>query len=297
MSTTPFEIGFLWGFRYKNCNLLARDSRASANMDRISLNRVTKLYRQRPALFGWIGRERSTDTLAVDQVTLTARPGEVLALLGPNGSGKSTTLKLIATMLLPDEGNVLVCGADTRTEPQRVRKAVGFAVASERSFFPRLTARENLDFFAALEELPRPHRGEQIQLVLDETGLSSAADTVVMKYSSGMYQKLGIARALLKNPSVLLLDEPTRSLDPGAAQRLWELIRTAAKNNDVTVLMASHSFDEAIAVGDSVAVLQQGRLIAHRQLTSNVVAGDLRRWYFSAVGEITTPASLARVVG
>ena len=131
-------------------------------------------------------------------------------------------------MLLPDAGHVLVGGADTRHSPQRVCSEVGFAIANERSFFPRLSARENLDFFAVLDDVPRKARPSRITALLDQTGLSDAADTLVMKFSSGMYQKLGIARAMLKQPSVLLLDEPTRSLDPASASRFWGLVRQLA---------------------------------------------------------------------
>src|SRR5712692_585303 len=222
-------------------------------MDSIVLESVTKVFRHRPALFNWMGRERSGETHALDEVSLSVSTGKVLVLLGPNGSGKTTTLKPVSTMLLPDAGRVLVEGADTRTEPDRVRKHVGFVVAAERSFFPRLSARENLDFFAALDNVPRKSRPERIQTMLERTGLLEAGDTLVMKFSSGMYQRLGIARALIKQPSVLLLDEPTRSLDPASATHFWSLVR-GLPDQGSTVLLATHSFHEAVAVGDFVAV-------------------------------------------
>src|SRR5439155_379400 len=112
------------------------------------------------------------------------------------------SLKLISTMLLPDSGRVLIEGADTCLRAGTVRKHVGFAVANERSFFPRLSARENLDFFASLENVPAKIRPVRIQAMLERTGLQDAANTLVMKFSSGMYQRLGIARALIKQPSV-----------------------------------------------------------------------------------------------
>src|SRR5512135_703402 len=122
------------------------------SMDTVILESVSKFFRHRPALWNWFGAERRGVTRAVSQVSLRAAEGDVLVILGPNGSGKTTLLKLVSTMLLPDEGRVLVCNTDTADHPRRARRHVGFAVASERSFFPRLTARENLDFFAALEE-------------------------------------------------------------------------------------------------------------------------------------------------
>ena len=127
-------------------------------MDSIAVESVSKVFRHRPALFNWMGRERSGETRALDDISLSVASGKVLVLLGPNGSGKTTTLKLVSTMLLPDAGRALVEGADTRIQADQVRKHVGFAVATERSFFPRLSARENLDFFAALDDVPRPSR-------------------------------------------------------------------------------------------------------------------------------------------
>jgi ABC-type Na+ transport system ATPase subunit NatA len=128
-------------------------------MQAVTLQSVTKICRHRLALFNRMGEERSGETRALDAVSRSVRSGEVLVRLGTNGSGKTTFLKLISTLLLPDQERVLVEGADTLREPAQVRKKVGFAVASERSFFPRLTARENLDFFAILEDVPRKIRG------------------------------------------------------------------------------------------------------------------------------------------
>jgi ABC-2 type transport system ATP-binding protein len=251
-------------------------------MDSIVLESVSKIFRHRPALFNWMGKERGGETRALNDISLRVASGRVLVLLGPNGSGKTTTLKLVSTMLLPDVGRVLVEGSDTRTQPTQVRKQVGFAIANERSFFPRLSARENLDFFAALDDVPRSSRATWIQTILERTGLMDSADTLVMKFSSGMYQRLGIARALIKQPSILLLDEPTRSLDPAAASHFWNLVRELPEQG-CTVMLATHSFAEAAAVGDRVAVLYKGALVASRALSGNVE--ELRAFYFRATGE------------
>ncbi len=259
----------------------------------VVLQSVSKVFRHRPALFNWIGRERMGETRALDDVSLSAAAGRVLVLLGPNGSGKTTLLKLISTMLLPDAGRVLVGGADTIADAGAVRRQVGFAVATERSFFARLTGRENLDFFAALEGVPRAVRPERVQSALSATELGDAADTLVMKFSSGMYQKLGIARALLKHPSVLLLDEPSRSLDPGATSRLWELV-TRAAGEGAAVIVTTHHFEEAAAVGHEVIVLHRGRVAAERRLTGSTSVSDLRAWYFQHVPEAGPAAAVVR---
>jgi ABC-2 type transport system ATP-binding protein len=253
-------------------------------MHSVVLESVTKRFRRRPAWFNWISHERTGETFALKEVSLKVERGKVLVLLGPNGSGKTTTLKLISTMLLADSGRVLVAGKDTSGQPAQARKHVGFAVANERSFFPRLSARENLDFFAALDDVPRNTRPARIEAMLAQTALLDAADTLVMKFSTGMYQRLGIARALIKQPSVILLDEPTRSLDPAATSHLWDLVRGLAAQN-AAVIITTHSFHEAVAVGDFVAVLHCGRLAAYRKIRSGDVE-DLRSLYFRTTREL-----------
>jgi ABC-2 type transport system ATP-binding protein len=246
----------------------------------IVLESVDKVFR-RGGFF--LSAHRRLETYAVKRLSLSILEGEVLSLLGPNGSGKTTTLKLIATVLLPDAGRVLVNGRDSRKETQSVRRKVGFALAAERSFFPRLTVRENLWFFAALENVVGQQARQRIELLLDQVALSASADKQVMKLSSGLYQRLAIARALLKQPRVLLLDEPTRSLDPGAAVRLWSLVRQLSASG-ITVVLATHNFNEAISVSDRVAVLAKGRLLGVRSI-SGLVPQELAAYYLTLTGE------------
>ncbi len=259
-------------------------------MHQVIFQSVTKKFRHRPALFNWIGRERTGETLALRGISFTAVRGDVVALLGPNGSGKTTTLKLISTMLLADSGSVHVAGFDAQREASHVRRQVGIAVATERSFFPRLSACENLDFFAALDEVPRPDRARRIAQVLEQTGLAEHSHTLVMKFSSGMYQRLGLARALVKRPAVLLLDEPTRSLDVAATTQLWETIRALARYN-TTIFLATHNFAEAAAVATRLLLLHQGELLADHSLENRSPEGraasaeDIRSLYFRLTGE------------
>ena len=254
-------------------------------MDQVVFESVRKVFRHRPALFNWLGRERGGETIALKDVSFSAARAEVLVLLGPNGSGKTTSLKLISTMLLPDAGSVRVGGFDARHDSGQVRRQVGIAVAAERSFFARLSARENLEFFATLDEVPRAERPQRIQQVLRDTGLEEQTDTLVMKFSSGMYQRLGIARALVKRPSVLLLDEPTRSLDAATTAHFWGTIRALAQQQ-TTVLLATHNFAEAAAVADRLLLLHRGELLADRALGDGESADALRSFYFSLTGEI-----------
>ena len=254
-------------------------------IDRVVLESVRKIFRHRPALSNWLGRERSGETVALKDISFSAATAEVLALLGPNGSGKTTALKLISTMLLPDTGSVRVGGFDTRRDAGEVRRQVGIAVATERSFFPRLSARENLDFFAALDEVSRSERAQRIEEVFRDTGLEEQSDTLVMKFSSGMYQRLGIARALVKRPSVLLLDEPTRSLDAANSAHFWTTIRALAQQQ-TTILLATHNFAEAATVADRLLLLHRGELLADRSMGKGESAEGLRSFYFRMTGEV-----------
>jgi ABC-2 type transport system ATP-binding protein len=252
-------------------------------IDAVVFQSVSKVFRQRRAFFGCLAEERTEPIIALRDVSLRVRAGNVLALLGPNGSGKTTLLRLISTMLLPDEGQILVQGADTQSDQHRVRSCVGFAVSSERSFFPRLSARENLDFFAALDNVRRKLRPDRIEMMLDRTALLDAANILVMKFSAGMYQKLAIARALIKQPAVILLDEPTRSLDPAATRDIWNLI-CELSTYGTTVVIASHNFEEVAAVADSVALLQRGALKCHEDIAGFNVE-NIRQLYFQTTGK------------
>lgn len=232
-------------------------------------------------------------TRALHEVSFSLAEGKVLVLLGPNGSGKTTTLKLVSTSLLPDSGRVLVRGKDTHRDSNFVRQNVGFAIANERSFYPRLSALENLDFFAALNDIPRKMRKQRIEQLLDRVGLVDEADTLAMNFSSGMYQRLGIARALLKSPSIVLLDEPTRSLDPASAGHFCKLVRELG-DDGAAILIASHNFQETAAVADSVLVLKQGKMMGHWQISAKnalrrtapvVTTTEIRKFYFQAIGE------------
>src|SRR5258706_8919794 len=265
-------------------------------MDRVVFESVRKVFRHRPALFNWLGRERSGETVALKDLSFAAAAGEVLVLLGPNGSGKTTALKLVSTTLLPDAGSVHVSTFDTQRDGGRVRQEVGIAIAAERSFFPRLSARENLEFFAALDDVPRVECAQRIEEVLRDLGLLDQSDTLVMKFSSGMYQRLGIARALVKRPGVLLLDEPTRSLDAATSAHFWTTIRTLA-DRPTTILLATHNFAEAAAVGDRILLLHRGELLADRPLRKDESMEALRSFYFRMTGEVDEAAGVVQRAG
>jgi ABC-2 type transport system ATP-binding protein len=246
----------------------------------IVFDSVHKTFRS--GFFGTGGVE----SYALRDFSLSIPTGEVISLLGPNGSGKSTTLRLISTVLLPDRGAVSVNGVTTQLDAQAVRRQVGFALASERSFFPRLTVRENLMFFATLEDIPWRDRGVRADAVLAQVRLEEHSGKQVMKLSSGMHQRLGIARALIKNPRVLLLDEPSRSLDPAAANQLSELLGNLA-GRGITIVLVTHNFAEAVAVSDRLAILHHGELRGTFG-ARNLTAAMLERHY----RDLTEPRNL-----
>ena len=161
---------------------------------------------------------------ALKSVDLEVKKGDRIALLGPNGAGKTTLLKLIGGLLLPTQGEMVVNGYDTLRHNSAARKSVGFVMNEERSFFWRLNARQNLEFFAALDNLSGKTMEERVRKLIHFVGLDSHIDKTVDTYSSGMKQRLALARGLIAEPEVLILDEPTRALDPVACEDLNDLI-------------------------------------------------------------------------
>lgn len=199
--------------------------------------------------------------MALGGVDLEVRSGEVFGLLGPNGAGKTTLLKILCTLLLPTGGLAVVNGHDVVHAPQRVRQAVGYCLESERSFYYRLTGIQNLEFFATLNNIGSREATTRIAEVLEMVGLDGVAATPFMTYSKGMQQRLGLARALLIDPAVLLLDEPTKSLDPGAAAEFRRFLRsTLAERLRKTILLVTHSLEEARECCDHGAIMHQGRI-------------------------------------
>jgi len=223
-----------------------------------------------PALRAVSLRKVYGDFVAVDRVDLEVGRGEVVGLLGPNGAGKTTTISMMVGLVPPTEGDVLVDGYSVRRNPVEVRARVGL-VPDNPGFYEGMTAWENLAITARLNGVRDPSRiGEAISRV----GLSGWADVEVGKFSKGMKQRLGIADALLKSPSVLLLDEPTAGLDPGGSEEMLRLIRSLA-DGGMAVLMSSHLLHQVEWICDRVAVMDRGRIIA--QGTLDQLAG--RKYY------------------
>ncbi len=245
----------------------------------IELNEITKTFVER-SLRATLWRKPAGRVRALRGVSLNVGRGEVFGLLGPNGAGKTTLIKLLATLILPDSGSGRVCGHDLNREPGKVREKIGLVNTSERSFYWRLTGRQNLDFFAALWGISGEKRKKRIHELLDLTGLAEKADTRFMKYSTGQQQRLAVVRALLPDPEVLLMDEPTRSLDPLAASALRKFAKDElAGRQGKTVLWCTHNLKEAEEVCDRLAIIHEGNVIASGTLHEVRALMDDRGFY------------------
>ena len=206
---------------------------------------------------------RRDHVTALSGIDVSVRKREIFGLVGPNGAGKTTLLKILAGLILPDDGRLVVDGIEMDEHRRKFKGRLTYISGDERSLYWRLTGQQNLRFFAVLNEVPKAQVVARVNEVLDLVGLRDAADERVAKYSSGMRQRLSIARGLVADPDILLLDEPTRSLDPLSARRLWAFIREdLVEKRGKTVVMATHNMDEATHLCDHVAIICGGRVRA-----------------------------------
>jgi ABC-2 type transport system ATP-binding protein len=205
---------------------------------------------------------RPTERALVD-VSFTVAPAEAVALVGPNGAGKSTLLRILATLILPTRGRAMLGGFDVERDSSRARALFGYHTGGDEGFYTRLTARANLAFFAAMNDLSGADAGEHISRVVEWMDLGGSLDRQVRTLSTGTTHRLGLARALLHGPAVLLLDEPTRSLDPLAAADFRRLLKNdLVRARGTTLLFASHTLSEVEEIADRVILLEEGRIIA-----------------------------------
>jgi ABC-2 type transport system ATP-binding protein len=227
--------------------------------------------------------------LVVDDVSFAVAEGEIFGLLGQNGAGKTTLFKMLSTLILADEGTARIGGLDVRDDATGVRRLLAPVIANERTLYWRISALENLRLYASLQGLSGPAAAAEVERVLAVTGLSDTGSKMVGMFSTGMKQRLLIARALLGRPRVLLLDEPTRSLDPISARDFRRFLRdTVVRAEGCTVLLATHDTDEVWDLCDRVGVLERGRLLAvdaTSELRDRAGSDRFRLWLRSGEGE------------
>ncbi|MFI1767337.1 ATP-binding cassette domain-containing protein [Streptomyces sp. NPDC020800] len=208
-------------------------------------------------------RRRKSPARALNGLTLSVPEGEVHGLLGPNGAGKTTLVRILSTVLLPTAGRAAVCGHDVVREDRAVRRLVGVVFGGDRGLYTRLTARENLEFWGALQKVPARLLRARSSELLDRLGLAEVADRRVEGYSRGMRQRLHLARGLVGEARVLFLDEPTMGMDPVAAREFRTLIGEL-RGEGRTIVLATHDMAEAQALCDRVSFVRDGEVVATR---------------------------------
>jgi sodium transport system ATP-binding protein len=218
--------------------------------DPVMVEGLTKIFRDRSR-----GEFR-----AVDTISFACHEGEVFGLLGANGAGKTTTLRMLSTILAPTSGTATIVGHDVRRSPEGVRKNLGFFSMST-ALYPRLTARETLEFFARINQYPAARTDERVRYLIDRFGLGKFADVRVDKLSTGMKQKVSIARTVAHDPSILIFDEPTSGLDVLNALEVQDTIREL-RSEGKTIIFSTHIMSEAERLCDRIAIIHAGRILA-----------------------------------
>jgi ABC-2 type transport system ATP-binding protein len=223
----------------------------------IEVDDLSRKYRSRKKLL----RGGVTEVEALSGVTFSIEPGELFGLLGPNGAGKTTTIKILTTLLLPTSGSARVLGLDPATEHRELRRRIGYVFGGDKGLYERISALDNLRFFADVYRVPVRSKVRRIDELLEMVGLKGREHERVETYSRGMRQRLHIARGLLHDPEVLFLDEPTIGLDPVGARELREAV-AGLQQAGKTILLTTHYMLEADELCDRVAIITDGRIVA-----------------------------------
>ena len=230
----------------------------------IEIKNLCKTFRRPPSLKDFLRKPFKTPvvkTVALNQLNFTVQCGEIVAILGPNGAGKTTLFKILSTVISPDQGEVRICGRDAVEDPDSVKGFLGLVSGEERSFYWRLTARQNLEFFGSLHGFFGKELAKRIRDVADFFEIADL-DKRYQEYSTGLKFRLAFARCFLTDARVLLLDEPTRSLDYQTARHLRQFIKRALKRDPgLTAMIATHHFDEAEEIADRLLLIRQGRAV------------------------------------
>ncbi|WP_059172106.1 ABC transporter ATP-binding protein [Bacillus sp. FJAT-27445] len=223
----------------------------------ISVKNVKRTYVTEQGFF----KKKTKTVEALKGISFEVKKGEVFGLLGPNGAGKTTMIKILTTMLIATEGQATILGLDAETEYHKLRPQINFILGGERNLYWRLSASDNLTYFADLYKIPRSNQKEQIPKLLQLVGLEDAANQRVETFSKGMKQRLQIARGLINDPKILFLDEPSIGLDPVSARNLRQIIRQLNEKG-TTIVLTTHYMHEADELCDRIAFINRGELIA-----------------------------------
>lgn len=228
-----------------------------------------KIYEPSPVWMRFLLRSAiDKPVVALEDLSLEVGPGEIVAVVGPNGAGKSTLFRVLTGLTTPTTGQVRVGGLDPMRKGHAVRRIIGFVPADDRSLYLRHTARENLIFHGMLQGLPKRELRPRVAEALELVGLTEATERVGFALSAGMRARLQLARALLHEPRVLILDEPTGAIDPVASSRMLEIIEKVTQERSLAVLISSHRLEEIESLHQSVMLLDRGRLVYRGDLDS-----------------------------
>src|SRR3989442_117582 len=235
--------------------------------DAVVIDGVSKIFKKSRSLLRWPGSKREQDdrkseVRAVDHVSMTIKRREIVGILGSNGSGKSTLIRILSTLLIPDSGRVTIFGYDVEKDERTVQRIIN-RVSVEASFFKKLSPMENLLYAARLYNMSADEARTKIRGILGRLGIKpDRIGAPLENMSRGMQQKVAIARAFLTAPIVLLLDEPTTGLDPRSKLDVQNFVRELREVHDATIIITTHDMDEAEALCDRVAIIDQGRIVA-----------------------------------
>ncbi len=251
----------------------------------IQLHKISKTFNERNWKTFLFRKPRQT--LALNNVSLTVNKGEIMGLLGPNGAGKTTLIKILSTLITPDKGEGTIAGLSLATQSLAIRNKIGMVSTNDRTFYWRLSGRENLDFFATLYNLYGSEKAKRIKMVLQLVEMENKADSRFMSYSSGQKQRLSIARAMLSDPEVLLMDEATTSLDPIATRKLLEFTKeTLVGHNQKTIIWCTHNLHEATEICNRVTILHRGNVVYRETIEdmSLTKSSDIEQEFRKIVG-------------
>ena len=207
------------------------------------------------------------DHIAVNNLNLSIEKGEIFGLLGPNGAGKSTTILMLLGLTEVDSGSVKVCGIDSSRYPLEVKRKVGY-LPEDVGFYNDYSGLQNLMYIARLNDIPEEEAKRAALEILKEVGLEDVKDSKVASYSRGMRQRLGLADVLIKNPEVIILDEPTLGLDPEGVKKFLQLIVRLSRKKGITVLFSSHHLHQIQQVCDRVGIFVKGKMLAEGKISS-----------------------------
>lgn len=280
-----------------------------ATINAIETNALTKTFSHHRAGPRPFTVPPGADIAAVENLDLAIPQGEIFGLIGPNGAGKTTLIKMLCTLLLPSAGSARICGYDVTADADRVREMVGLVASNERSFYWRLTGRQNLEFFAELYHLHGREAKRWIDELFEVLDLRDLAEERFDSYSTGAKQRMAIARGLLSKPRILFLDEPTKGLDPMMSVALIEFIRERIlKLWKQTIVITTHNMREIERLCNRIGIMHHGRMLACGRLAElrSMVTGHVTyllkvtapaERYASSIGQIDGLVSLPKLTG